>query len=135
MSAPGIQLNSAPQISYFQPDVRQYLQKIEQAVTSNNLPAARQAFASLSKAVQSPATANRVQGQREEHAAQSVSNNLQGLGQALDAGDLHEAGRVLQGLQQNLKARAQESASNAPAAEPEVETGEGPEESNLNVRL
>jgi len=76
MSAPGIQLSSQPYLTYFQPTIRQYLQSIKDAVVSNNLPAARQAFTQLSKAIPSPAQGN--SGETHEFAVR-ISQGVQDL--------------------------------------------------------
>ena len=51
MAAPGIQLNSQIQLTYFQPTVDQYVEKIKQAVASQDKTAAEQALEQLEKAV------------------------------------------------------------------------------------
>jgi hypothetical protein len=100
MSAPGIQLNSEPQLSYFQPTIQQYLQGIKEAVMSNNLPAAQQAFAQLQKAV--PALAQTSGGQSNAFAAR-ISEGVQAVGTALAAGDLSGAEQAVSQLRQSFQ--------------------------------
>ena len=85
MSAPGIQLDSEPHLTHFQPTIRQYLQRIKEAVMSNNLPAAQQAFAQLRKSIPFPAQGSG--GQRNELATR-MNEGVQALGRALEAGEL-----------------------------------------------
>jgi hypothetical protein len=78
MSAPGIQLNSTPHLIYVQPTIQQYLQGIKEALVSNNLPAARQAFTQLTKAVPSSSSGS---GEPTSEFATRISQGLQ-AGQA-----------------------------------------------------
>jgi hypothetical protein len=113
MSAPGIQLSSAPQLTYFQPTIQEYLQGIKEAVMSNNLPAAQQAFAQLTKAVPSPSQGS--SGQANELATRT-SQSLQAVGNALEAGDLAAAGLAAAELRQNISS-AQAAQQQSVAAE------------------
>jgi len=138
MSAPGIQLSSEPYRTYFQPTIRQYLQGIKDAIASNNLPAAQQAFADLRKAIPSPAQGT--SGHANELAT-SVGQGLQALGQALETGDLTAAHEAVGGIRANIQSMSEgqplkaaiESASgvsDASPAEGTISEG-GP---HLNVR-
>jgi hypothetical protein len=100
MSAPGIQLNSEPQLTYVQPTLRQYLQSIKEAVMSNNLPAAQQAFAQLQKAL--PFASQGSGGQANE-AATRISQGVLAVGNALEAGDLSGAEQAIGELRQNIQ--------------------------------
>jgi len=105
MSAPGIQLSSEPQLTYFQPTIRQYLQGIRDAVGSNNLAAARQAFAQLTKAV--PAPTQGVSGKADELAAR-VGQGIQALGQALETSDFAAAQQAVAGLRTSFQSISDE---------------------------
>jgi hypothetical protein len=107
MSAPGIQLNSQPQLTYFQPTVRQYLQSIKEAVMSNDLTAAQQAFAQLIKAAPSLSPGS---GEQAIELATRVSRGLQAVGSALKAGDLPGAGEALGELRQTIQPVAEHPA-------------------------
>jgi|SRR5271165_4499076 len=109
MSAPGIQLSSEPQFTYFQPTIRQYLQGIRDAVGSNNLAAARQAFAQLTKAV--PAPTQGVSGKADELAAR-VGQGMQALGQALETSDLAAAQQAVAGLRTSFQSISDEPVQN-----------------------
>jgi|SRR5580658_36108 hypothetical protein len=98
MSAPGIQLNSTPHLIYVQPTLQQYLQGIKEAVISNNLPAAQQAFTQLTKAVSSQGS-----GDQSNELATRISQGLQAVGNALAAGDLSGAGQAVTELRQNIQ--------------------------------
>ena len=132
MSAPGIQLSSEAQFTYFEPSVRQYLQNVEQAVVSQNVATARQAFSQLDRTVRAAALSSaRVFG--SQHSEQVISH-LQTVGAALESGDLPAAGRALNELQQHL--------SGSPAREAGQTGGDTPAENdssessrNLNVRI
>jgi ribosomal protein S20 len=142
MSAPGIQLNSQPQLTYVQPTLRQYLQSIKEAVMSNNLPAAQQAFAQLQKAL--PSQSQGSAGQTNE-AATRISQGLQAVGTALEAGDLSGAEQAIGELRQNIqsasdgqahqqKSVAEPVSSNGP--EVSLEDGNSSDSGpNLNVRV
>lgn len=138
MSAPGIQLGSEPHFSYFQPDVREYLQKLEQAVVSNNLAAARHAYAQLQKSVDpsTPHATNRLGAQ----ASAQVSAELQTIGKALESGQLSEAGDALRELRKTMTANQVPPQSRTSESEPaNGETASETEHSsdsrpNLNVR-
>jgi hypothetical protein len=108
MSAPGIQLNSEPHLSYFQPTIQQYLQGIKEAVMSNNLPAAQQAFAQLQKAI--PALSQESGGQSNAFAAR-VSQGVQAVGTALAAGDLAAAEQAVGEIRQNFQSASDKQAS------------------------
>ena len=125
MSAPGIQLNSAPLITYFQPSIRQYLQNIKEAVMSNNLPAARQAFAQLTKAVP---TSSQGSGAQANELAARVSQGLHALGSALNAGDLSRASQAVGELRQNIQ-----SASDRQAEQPRTVVTESPSQNGSDV--
>lgn len=92
MSATGTQLSPEPQFTYFHPTIQEYWRSVETAVVSKNLPAAQQAFAQLTKALQFPA-----QGQPSE-LANRISQGLQNVGKALEAGDLAGAARAISEL-------------------------------------
>jgi hypothetical protein len=139
MSAPGIQLNSEPHLPQVQPTLRQYLQSIKDAVASNNLSAAQQAFAQLTKALPFSAQAS---GETNEFAAH-ISQGMQALGQALETGDLAAAQQAISGLRTNMQplpdAHAQQQSvaaepvsENGPDVSSEDGSGAGP---NLNVRV
>jgi hypothetical protein len=100
MSAPGIQLNSQPHLTFVQPTIQQYLQGIREAVMSNNLPAAQQAFAQLQKAIPSPSQESG--GQSNAFAAR-ISQAVQAVGKALDAGDLSGAEQAVGELRQSFQ--------------------------------
>ncbi len=100
MSAPGIQLNSTPHLTYVQPTIQQYLQGIREAVMSNNLPAAQQAFTQLTKAAQSSPQGS---GEQGSELAMRISQGLQAVGNALASGDLSGAGQAVSELRQNLQ--------------------------------
>ncbi len=116
MSAPGVQLNSAPHLTYFQPTIQQYLQSVKEAVMSNDLPAARQAFTQLTKAVPLPS-----RGAQASEVATRISQGLQAVGNALEAGDLSAAGQAVGELRQNLQ-----SAPNSPADQQQSAVAESP---------
>ena len=99
MSAPGIQLNSDLSPRYFRPDLREYLQGVEKAVVSANLEGARQAFAHLSKVVETALSGGTHSG--NEHAAK-VQQGVDSVAAALQSGDLGEAGRAISQLRQRL---------------------------------
>ena len=114
MSAPGIQLNSTPHLIYVQPTIQQYLQGIKEAVISNNLPAAQQAFTQLTKAVSLSVQASGQQANSNELAPR-ISQGLQAVGNALAAGDLSGAGQAVTELRQNFQS--------APAAQANQQAG------------
>jgi hypothetical protein len=137
MSAPGIQLNPEPHLTYFQPTVRQYLQKIIEAVMSNNLPAARQAYAQLTKAVPSLSQGGSAPTNK---LATRIGQSLQDVGRALEAGDQAGAEEAVRDLRHNLESvsRAQVHPPNTVAEPtssngPDVSAGDG-SGPNLNVR-
>jgi hypothetical protein len=143
MSAPGIQLNSQPHLTYFQPSIPQYLQSIKEALMSNNLPAARQAFAQLKKAIPSPSQAS---GGRTNEVGAGIGQGLHAVGKALEAGDLSGAEQAVGELRQHFPAAsdgqphpqqgiaAESTANNAPdvSSEDGSSSDSGP---NLNVRV
>jgi|SRR5271166_67375 len=139
MSAPGIQLSSQPYLTYFQPTIRQYLQSIKDAVVSNNLPAARQAFTQLSKAIPSPAQGN--SGETHEFAVR-ISQGVQDLGQALEAGDLGAAQHAVGGLRTEIQSISDAQSRKQESVAEETASSTGPAEdgsiagggTNLNVR-
>jgi hypothetical protein len=111
MSAPGIQLNSTPQLIYVQPTIQQYLQGIKEAVISNNLPAAQQAFSQLTKA----APSSQGSGDQANDLATRISQGLQAVGNALAAGDLSGAGQAVSELRQNIQSASTGQADQQPA--------------------
>lgn len=114
MSAPGIQLGTELHLSYFQPDVREYLQKLEQAIVADSLSAARQAYAQLQKSV-APSTSQAI-GHGNAQASLQVRERLQTLGQALESGQLSEAGSALAELRAKMRfAAAEGTASQVPS--------------------
>jgi hypothetical protein len=122
MSVPGIQLDSAPYFSYFQPNVRQYLQGIKEAVISGNLPEAQQAFDRLNSLV--PASPDPASGRTTELTNQ-ITLGLQTLGNALDGGELPAARQAVEDLSQSFQSISHVQAgqqANAPA-EPALPTG------------
>jgi len=135
MSAPGIQLSSEPQLTYFQPTIRQYLQGIRDAVGSNNLAAARQAFAQLTKAVPPPTQG--ASGKADELAAR-VGQGMQALGQALETSDFAAAQQAVAGLRTSFQSISQEPVPKQPsvAEESGSSTGGGVSDGgpNLSVR-
>jgi hypothetical protein len=112
MSAPGIQLNSTPHLIYVQPTIQQYLQGIKEAVISNNLPAARQAFSQLTKAAPSSSQGS---GDQANELATRISQGLQAVGNALAAGDLSGAGQAVSELRQNIQSASTGQADQQPA--------------------
>lgn len=133
MSAPGVQLYSPVQGNYFEPDVRAYIQKIEQAVVSNNLAAAQQAFVQLDTLVHEyPPAASKAGGWQSPEAAKSVA----AIGQALKEGDLDGAATALAGLRANLSVSASGTASTesqTPGQTSDEDTT--PSSNNVNVRI
>lgn len=89
MSTTGVQLNSQAQFTYFHPTIREYLQGVREGLSSNNLAAAQRDFARLNKALQS-STADVASA-----SASLISQGLQALGKALEAGDLSGAAQAL----------------------------------------
>lgn len=126
MSAPGIQLSPEPHLTYFQPTIRQYLQSIKDAVASNNLPAAQQAFAQLAKAVPAPA---RGSSATNEIAAR-ISQSMQTLGQALETSDLAAAQQAIAGLHRNIQSMSDHQGGEQ--ASVTVEPGAGSEVSSID---
>jgi len=122
MSAPGIQLSSQPLVTYFRPTIRQYLQGIKDAVASNDLAAARQAFAQLTKAIPSAAQPSSV---HVSEPSTRVGQNMQALGNALEAGDHSAAQQAVAELRINFQSVAEEQGPKrqSPAAEPAAASG------------
>ena len=89
MSTTGVQLNSQAQFTYFHPTIREYLQGVREGLSSNNLAAAQRDFARLNKALQSST------GDGASASASLISQGLQALGKALEAGDLSGAAQAL----------------------------------------
>jgi len=114
MSTVGIQLNSEPQLAVFQPDVRQYLHKIQQAVLANDLPAARQAFAALAKSSNVTASSTGVRTQNPED---KQNQHIQALGRALQDGDPSEVSSAVEQLGQTLAASGVATSQPAPSAD------------------
>jgi hypothetical protein len=143
MSAPGIQLNSEPQLTHFQPTIRQYLQSVVEAVMSNNLPAAQQAFAQLTRNIPSPAAAS---GSQKTELATRVQQGVQVLGKALETGDLSAAQQAVGELGAGIPSvfdgpgGPKQSVPSEPAvgnvsSVPLVEDSSPGRGSNLNVRV
>jgi hypothetical protein len=124
MSAAGIQLSSAPSLTYFQPTVRQYLQSIRDAVAFNHLSAAQQAFAQLAKVI--PVSAQVAEGQTGELAGR-INQGMQALGQALETGDLTAAQHAVAGIRTNVQSMSKQ-------APPQPDGATSESGSNLNVR-
>jgi hypothetical protein len=102
MSSNGIQLNTQAELTYFHPSIREYWQSIRDAVVSNNLSEAEQAFTQLRKAIESLAQ------EQTSEPAQRISQGLQDVGQALEAGDLSSAAQALGKLSANIASMSQE---------------------------
>lgn len=142
MSAPGIQLGSAGRLTFFEPSVRQYLQQVEQAVVSQNLTAAQQAFAQLEQRVRA-LTPSTVRTSASQFPVRSVGE-LGNVGAALESGDLSAAGRALAELREKISepiyvqsdgevSLDQATPSNPTGTEARDQTG-GPDASqNLNL--
>jgi hypothetical protein len=105
-------LNSTPQLIYVQPTIQQYLQGIKEALVSNNLPAAQQAFTQLTKAVPSSSPAS---GEPTSEFATRISQGLQAVGNALAAGDLSGAGQAVTELRQNIQSAPAGQSDQQPA--------------------
>ncbi len=139
MSAPGVQLNSAPHITYFQPTIQQYLQGIKEAVMSNDLPAAQKAFAQLTKALPLPSPG----GKTSEVAG--IGEGLQAIGNALEAGDLSGAGEAVAALRQSFQSESngrphqqQIPVAESPSTSSDASSGDSPSSEqgpNLSVRI
>jgi hypothetical protein len=97
MSTTGVQLNSQAQFTYFHPTIREYLQGVREGLSSNNLAAAQRDFARLNKALQSST------GDGASASASLISQGLQALGKALEAGDLSGAAQALGELPPNIQ--------------------------------
>jgi soluble cytochrome b562 len=111
MSAPGIQLILESHVTYFQPTIREYLQGIRDAVASNNLSAARQAFAQLAKAI--PVSAQRAGGRANELPTH-MSQGMQLLGRALDASDLAAVQHAVVELRASIQSMSDEHGHQGP---------------------
>jgi hypothetical protein len=142
MSAPGIQLSSQPALTYFHPTIQEYLQSIKEAVISNNLPAARQAFAQLTKAI--PSSVQSGSGETNEFASR-ISEGMRALGQALETSDLATAQQAVGGLRTSLQSMSDAHSSQPQGAAEESASGNTSDVSpgdggiagggiNLNVR-
>jgi len=107
MSAPGVQFNSEGHVAYFHPTVRQYLQGIRDALASDNLPVAQQAFAQLTKTISLPG--HGIIGQTGELTAR-VSEAMGVLGTALEAGDFSAARQAVGQLRVSAQSVADEQA-------------------------
>ncbi len=92
---------------------------------SNNLPAARQAFAQLTKAGPSPSQGS--SGQTSKLAA-SISEGLQAVGKALEAGDLSGVGQAVGELRRDI-----ESMAVRPAPQPQSIAAESPSSNGSDV--
>ena len=93
----GIGPTSQTQLTYVEPSLREYLQNIRTAISSNDLPVAQQALALRSKATQSSAS-----GETSPHAT-GVSQDLQSVGKALEAGDLSGTAQASDEFHQNTE--------------------------------
>lgn len=131
MSAPGIQLNSEPHLPAVHPTVRQYLQGIKEAVMSDNLPAAQQAFAQLKKAVPSPSQGS--SGQNNDLATR-ISQGLDAVGKALQAGDLTGARQAVGELRQNFQSASNGQVGQSSGSDISTEDGGGSDSGpSLNI--
>jgi len=120
MSAPGIQFSSEPHLTYFQPTIQQYLQSIRDAVGSNNLAAARQAYAQLTKTVPVPAQGA---GENANELAARVEQGIQALGQALETSDVAAAQQAVAGLRTSMQSMFEEHGRKPPSVA--AESGPG----------
>jgi len=133
MSAPGIQLHSEPRVTYFEPNISQYLQRLEQAVVSNNPPVARQAFEQLDRSVRSLPSAAQPSTQ--------LAEKLQNLGQTLESGDATAARQAVEEFRQQFTSLYGTSphrvpdTSSSPSANTSEEVGNSNSAHNLNVRI
>ncbi len=118
MSASGIQLKAEPQVTYWHPTIQQYLHGIREAVMTNNLPAAEQAYARLVKAVPAGGSS-------------AIASRVEEVGKALGSGDLAAAEQALGAVRQEL----QSAASAKVAAEPVATTAQEGGDSKLNLRV
>jgi hypothetical protein len=94
MATSGVELKSGPQLTQWHPTIQEYLQGVRQAVLSNNLAAAQQAFTRLQKALGSAPSAG----------VERIGESVQALGQVLEAGDLPGAEQALGTLRLELQA-------------------------------
>jgi hypothetical protein len=139
MSAPGIQLSSDARVTFFEPSVRQYLQKIEQEVASNNLPAARRTFEQLDKTVRSSASPGTNNAANQPSA--QVIENLQNVGKALESSDLQGAAQAVGALRQQLSVPSigeqdgEENSSDQTAAGVTEDSGVSESAQKINVRI
>ena len=138
MSTPGVQLNSEPHLTHFPPSIRQYLQGVEEALTSNNLPAAQQAFAQLKRTI--PLSSQAGGGRQTNELALHISESLAVVGKSLSAGDLSGAAEAFGKIHQNLQAySSQQSHEKSVSVEPAVSSpsqdGDSESGASLNVRV
>jgi len=135
MSAPGIQLSSDARVTYFEPSVRQYLQKIEQEVASNNLPAAQKAFEQLDKTVRNSAPASAKKAADEPSA--QVIDNLQSIGKALQSGDVSGAAQAVGALREQFSVPSvgEQSSPDQTATGITEDSGISESPQKLNIRV
>ncbi len=100
MAAPGIQLNSQIQLTYFQPTVDQYVEKIKQAVASQDKTAAEQALEQLEKAV--PGAGQTGGNGSASGASGKVTTALQYVRSAIEGSDFPTAGLAVTALVKDL---------------------------------
>lgn len=131
MSAPDIQLYPSAQTKYFEPDVRTYIQKVEQAVVSNNFPAARQAFEQLDKSVRESKARG---GKAEIRRSPEVTQSLGDVSEALKEGDAHAATSALARLRGNFSIPPKQAVSADPAIQ-DARDEEGPPKQQVSVRI
>jgi hypothetical protein len=93
--AAGVQLSSGIHLGYFEPTVDQYLKKIQQAVTAQDLSGAEQALAQLEKMMSTSA-------QRAAGTGSQPISDLSNIGAVLGSGDLALAGQALNELRNSL---------------------------------
>ena len=94
-----VQLDPGIHLGYFEPTVDQYLKKIQQAVTTQDLSAAQQAFARLEKKMST--SAQPATGTGSQPSAQLLGD-LGNIGAALGSGDLALAGQALNDLRNSF---------------------------------
>jgi len=121
MAAPGVQLNSEKHLEYFEPTVDQYVKKLEQALASKDLSAARQAHANLDRAMTAVHGSNSQATGGQD--SPQVSAALEDVGTALENGDLTSADSAVGELRNNL--------SNARGLRPD-DNGDGSQSTSVN---
>jgi RNA 3'-terminal phosphate cyclase len=100
MAAPGVQLNSDKHLEYFEPTVDQYVKKLEQAVASRDLSAAKQALANLDKAVTTKQRSSS-QGAGVQD-SQQAGTPMAAVSSALENGDFTSAEGAVSELRKSL---------------------------------